>query len=140
MDPSINIDPGDAEQAYRDKVSTITSEGKRNWLYPRKPSGRLYNARTILSYFLLGFLFAGPFIRINGQPIILMNILERKFVLFGMVFWPQDFFIFAAGMIALIVFIVLFTAIFRPAVLRLGLPADHFHGDAVPQDRILDRG
>lgn len=112
MDPTINIDPGDAEQAYRDKVSTITSEGKRNWLYPRKPSGKLYNARAILSYFLLGFLFAAPFIKINGQPVILMNILERKFVLFGMVFWPQDFFIFAAGMIALIVFIVLFTAVF----------------------------
>ena len=99
-------------KGFRDSLSTISTDGSRNWLYPRKPVGWYYNVRSVLSWVLIGFLFAAPFIKINGQPIILLNILERKFVLFGTVFWTQDFFILAAGTIAFIVFIVLFTAVF----------------------------
>lgn len=99
------------EEKYRDTVSSITEDGKRNWIYAKKPSGKFYKYRTVLSWFLLGFLFLGPFITINGNPLILLNILERKFILFGLVFWPQDFYLFFLAMISLIVFIVLFTAI-----------------------------
>lgn len=109
---NLALDPSDQGQHFRDSVSTISSEGRRNWLYPRKPRGWYYQVRTVVSWLLIGFLFAGPFIKINGQPIILLNILDRKFVLFGTVFWTQDFFLFAIGMIALIIFIVLFTAIY----------------------------
>ncbi len=100
------------EFTYRDRVATIDDEGRRKWIFPKKPSGRFFAARTYLSWVLLAFLFATPFIRVNGQPMILINILERKFVLFGMVFWPQDFHIFVLIMIAVIVFIFLFTAVY----------------------------
>jgi len=100
------------EVTYRDRVATIDGEGKRKWIYPKKPSGRFFAARTYLSWALLAFLFLAPFIRINGHPMILLNVLERKFVLFGMVFWPQDFHIFVLIMIAGIVFIFLFTAVY----------------------------
>lgn len=105
------INPLTQEESYRDFVGSITEDGKRNWIYPKKPSGRFYQYRTVLSWFLLGFLFLGPFIKINGNPLILMNILERKFVLFGLVFWPQDFYLFFLAMMTIIVFVVLFTAI-----------------------------
>lgn len=105
------INPITEEESYRDFVSTITEDGKRNWIYPKKPFGRFYKYRSILSWFLLGFLFLGPFIKMNGHPIILMNILERKFVLLGVVFWPQDFYLFFLLMLSVIVFVVLFTAI-----------------------------
>ena len=69
-------------ESFRDHVSTIDSEGKRIWLYPKKPKGRFYNARTVVSVvFLLVFLII-PFIKINGEPILLFNILERKFIIF----------------------------------------------------------
>ncbi len=42
----------------------------------------------------------------------MLNVLERQFILFGAVFWPQDFFIFGIGMLTFVVFIVLFTVIF----------------------------
>jgi cytochrome c oxidase accessory protein FixG len=42
----------------------------------------------------------------------MFNIPQAKFILFGKVFWPQDFFIFGIIMITFIVFIVLFTAAF----------------------------
>lgn len=40
---------------------------------------------------------------------MLLNVLERKFILFGQVFWPQDFHLLVVSIIALIVFVILFT-------------------------------
>jgi cytochrome c oxidase accessory protein FixG len=57
-------------------------------------------------------LFSGPFLRINGKPLLLLNIIERKFIIFGSPFWPQDFYIFAFGLVTAILFVVLFTVIF----------------------------
>ena len=99
-------------EAFRDKVSTVDKEGKRIWIYPKKPAGPLTSARGVVSFLLLAFLFLAPFIRINGQPLLLFDILERRFVIFGLVFWPQDFYLFVLATLALIVFIVLFTVVF----------------------------
>lgn len=98
--------------AFRDKISTVDEEGKRNWVYPKKPKGRFYNWRKYLSYVLLVFFFGAPFIKINGEPLLMLNVIERKFVFFGQIFWPQDFYIFVIGMITFIVFIILFTVIY----------------------------
>ena len=97
---------------YRDHLATINESGKRIWVYPKKPSGRFYNARTYVSWLLLGFLFAAPFITVNGHPFMLFNFLKRNFILFGIGFGPQDFHLFFLAMITLIVFIVLFTVVF----------------------------
>ncbi|MFA0964901.1 cytochrome c oxidase accessory protein CcoG [Roseivirga sp. BDSF3-8] len=100
------------KQSYRDKISTVDAEGKRVWIYPKKPSGPYYNWRKWVSYGLLILLFAGPFLRIDGQPVLLLNILERKFIILGQVFWPQDFHLFALALIAGVVFIILFTVVY----------------------------
>ena len=105
--------PGtDAEVTFRDRVATIDDSGRRNWIYPKKPRGQFTRWRTWLSWLLLGFLFLSPFIEINGHQLVLLNVLERKFVLFGVVFWPQDFYLFVLMMIATVVFIFLFTAVY----------------------------
>ncbi|MCM8524979.1 MAG: cytochrome c oxidase accessory protein CcoG [Lentisphaeraceae bacterium] len=96
---------------FRDKVSTIGDKGKRLWIFPRKPKGRYTQARSILSWFQLIFLLSGPFIKINGNPLLMLNIIERKFVIFGQVFWPQDFYLFALLLVAFFISIILFTAI-----------------------------
>jgi len=100
------------EVTFRDRIATVDEEGKRNWIYPKKPSGNFYRWRTYVSWVLLAFLFLAPFIRINGEQLLLFNILERKFVLFGVTFWPQDFHLFVLIMIATVVFIFLFTAVY----------------------------
>lgn len=100
------------QEAFRDSVATINSEGKRNFINPKKPKGRLYNLRTWFSIAYLLIFFTLPFIKINDAPLFLFNILERKFIFFGMIFWPQDFFIFAIGFLTFIVFIILFTVVF----------------------------
>lgn len=100
------------EPTYRDRIGTIDDEGKRRWIYPKKQDGVFFRWRTWLSYFLLAFLFGAPFIKVHGEPLLLFNIIERKFIIFGLAFWPQDFYLFVLAMITGIVFIFLFTAVF----------------------------
>lgn len=100
------------KDSFRDSVSTIDKQGKRVWVFPTMPRGKLYRARTIVSMVYLLIFFSLPFVKVNGHPFFLINVLERKFILFGQIFWPQDFFIFGLGMILFIVFIALFTVVF----------------------------
>mgnify|MGYP006289356819 CR=1 FL=1 len=100
------------EKSFRDSISTIDEEGKRKWVFPKKPKGRFTKMRTWVSYFLLAFLFLAPFVRIGGQPLLQFNLLERKFILFGQIFWPQDFHLFVLSMITLVIFITLFTVVY----------------------------
>ncbi|QQT24525.1 MULTISPECIES: cytochrome c oxidase accessory protein CcoG [Sphingobacterium] len=85
---------------------------KRNWIYAKKPSGKLYNYRQWFGYSLLLFLFAAPFIKIKGEPFLMFNIIERKFSIFGNLFYPQDLHIFVFGMLIAMVCIVLFTVVY----------------------------
>lgn len=100
------------EEHFRDSIGTINEAGKRAWVYPKKPVGRFYKYRKWVSYFLLAFLLAAPFVKINGHQFLLFNVLERKFNIFGFPFWPQDFHLFVISMIIGIVFIALFTVAF----------------------------
>ena len=100
------------DEQFRDKISTVDKSGKRIWIYPKKPSGKFTNYRTWISYFYFVILFGLPFIKVNGEPFVLINILERNFIIFGIHFGPQDFYLFAIAMLILLVFIILFTVIF----------------------------
>jgi cytochrome c oxidase accessory protein FixG len=97
---------------FRDTIATVDANGKRLWIYPKKPSGTLHRWRIAVTVVLLSLLFAGPFIRISGQPFLLLNIFERRFVILGQAFWPQDFFLLAITLITFFVFIILFTVVF----------------------------
>jgi cytochrome c oxidase accessory protein FixG len=100
------------QQQFRDKLANVDKKGKRLWIFPKKPKGNLYNYRTWFSWFLMALMFSGPFLKLNGKPLLLLNVLERKFIIFGMVFWPQDLNLFALLMLTFILFIILFTVVF----------------------------
>jgi polyferredoxin len=103
-----NLDP----ENFRDSLGTVRSDGKRNWIYPKKVSGIFYKWRTYLSWVLLAILFAGPFIQVDDRPYMLFNIFERKFIIFGAAFWPQDTHILIFLLLIFFVFVILFTAVF----------------------------
>jgi cytochrome c oxidase accessory protein FixG len=100
------------DEQFRDEISTVDKSGKRIWIYPKKPFGKFTNYRIWLSYLYFLILFGLPFIKVNGEPFILINILERNFILFGLHFGPQDFYLFAIAMLIFLVFIILFTVVF----------------------------
>jgi cytochrome c oxidase accessory protein FixG len=99
-------------ESFRDSIATVDKEGKRQWVYAKKVSGKWFNRRQIIAYSLLALLFVGPFIKINGEPILMLNIIERKFVILGQIFWPEDSYLFAIGMLAFVVLIIVFTVVF----------------------------
>lgn len=97
---------------FRDTISIVKDDGKRKWISPKKPKGKFYTIRNIFSFFLLALLFGMPFVKIKGHPFMLLNILERKFIIFGIIFVPQDFYLFGLLMISLFVSLFLVTAVY----------------------------
>ncbi len=100
------------EKGYRDQISTVDNSGKRVWIYPKKPKGKFYNYRKYVSYILLTILFGLPFLSYNGKPLVLLNVLETEFIIFGIYFSPQDFHLFVIAMLIGIIFIALFTVVY----------------------------
>ncbi len=97
---------------FRDRIVTVDKEGERVWVFPKMPKGKLYNYRRVVAYSLLLFLYLAPHLKINGEPLIFLNFIGRKFVLFGSTFYPQDFHLLVLSFITLLVFIILFTVVY----------------------------
>jgi cytochrome c oxidase accessory protein FixG len=114
------------DQSFRDSIATVNAQGKRNFLFPKKPKGKLYNLRTMATVLYLAVFFTLPFIKVNGEPLFLFHVIERKFIFFGQIFWPQDFFIFAIGLLTFIVFICVFTVVFGRAFCGWACPQTIF--------------
>jgi len=113
-------------ESFRDSLATVDKEGHRKWVYAWKPKGRLYTIRTWLSYLYFIMFFGLPFVKINGRPLFMFNIPQGKFIVFGKIFWPQDFFIFGLAMVTFIFFIILFTAAFGRLFCGWACPQTNF--------------
>jgi cytochrome c oxidase accessory protein FixG len=113
-DKGQRIPPGKAaeNEKFRDSISIVTKSGGRHWIFPKQTHGFYTRLRSILSGILLLILFATPFVRINGHPFMLFNIVERKFIIAGTIFGPHDFYLLGLAVITAIVFVVLFTVVF----------------------------
>ncbi len=98
--------------SFRDSIGTAEQSGERKWVFPKKPKGKLTDYRNIVGYLLLIIFIITPFIKINGNPLLKIDILNREFFILGNVFYPQDFFILTFGIITGLVFIILFTVIY----------------------------
>src|SRR4051794_8493693 len=103
----------EAEQhdTFRNELASVGVDGRRRWIYARQPAGRWYRARTAVSVVLLAFLFSAPFVTVGGQPLVMLNVLERKFVLLGVVFPPQDLYLVVVIALAALVTLLLVTVI-----------------------------
>jgi cytochrome c oxidase accessory protein FixG len=99
---------------FRNKLGIIKKDGSRSWVFAKKPQGKYYNYRTFLSWFLLAFLLFAPtpLMNINGNQFLMFNFFTREFFIFSVPFFPQDFYLFAIGMVVSIIFIVLFTVVY----------------------------
>jgi cytochrome c oxidase accessory protein FixG len=86
-------------------------KGKSSKIYPKKPSGRYHQYRIWVAVFLLLVFFSGPFIKVGSQPLFLLNFFDRKFIILGSVFWPHDTYLLFFVLLALVLFIILFTVL-----------------------------
>jgi cytochrome c oxidase accessory protein FixG len=113
-------------EEFRDRIATVDESGKRKWVFAYKPKGKFYSIRTALSFLYFIVFFGLPFIHIDGRPLFLFNVPQAKFIIFGKVFWPQDFFIFGITMITFIFFIILFTTAFGRLFCGWACPQTNF--------------
>lgn len=97
---------------FRDHIGTAEQDGRRKWLYPKRPKGRFHRARLWVTAVLLVVMFGGPFVKLNGNPLLMINVVERMFSVLGVIFWPQDNLIFALGFLLFLTGIAVFTAAF----------------------------
>src|SRR5512140_1751771 len=97
---------------FRDHISTADAEGRRKWVYPKKQDGRFFRARRWVSWVLLVVMFGGPFVKLHGYPLLMINVVERNFSVLGVLFWPQDNLVFALGFLLFLTGIAVFTAAF----------------------------
>ena len=67
-------------------------------VYPREVSGRFARLRTLSAWGLLGVFYMFPWIEWSDRQAVLFDLPARKFFIFGLVFWPQDF-IFLTGLL-----------------------------------------
>ncbi|MGC5745836.1 cytochrome c oxidase accessory protein CcoG [Chryseobacterium sp. NFX27] len=99
-------------ETFRNSVGTMDETGKRKWVFPRKPKGKYTNYRNYASFLMLAIFFGLPFVKINGNPFLLINVIDRRFFILGQPFYLQDFFILALGAVTSVIFVMLFTVVF----------------------------
>jgi cytochrome c oxidase accessory protein FixG len=69
-------------------------------VYPREVQGRFARARTLAVWVLLGIYYLLPWFEMHGRQAVLFDLRARKFYVFALVMWPQDF-IFLTGLLVL---------------------------------------
>lgn len=68
----------------------IRHDGTRRVIHPADVHGRFNTARKALFYILVAFMLSLPWIKINGNPAVLLDIAARRFFIFGGTFNAQD--------------------------------------------------
>ena len=73
-----------------DSVTTINEDGSHFTLHPADVSGRFTIARRVVALLILSVYLALPWININGHPAVFLDVVERRFHLFGLTFLARD--------------------------------------------------
>ncbi|MGE3759240.1 MAG: cytochrome c oxidase accessory protein CcoG [Pseudobdellovibrionaceae bacterium] len=113
---------------FRNRLATIDRSGGRIQLFPAEVRGFWRTRRNWVQGFLILFFLCLPWIKINGEPTVLVDFQRKVFIFFGLEFWAHDgfyvFFLLAFAAVGL----ALLTALFGRA----------WCGWACPQTVFLD--
>lgn len=96
-------------------MPTLNQDGSRHWIRPKPSHGRWWERRRIVAYALMLVFFAVPHLRVGGQPLFLMDLPHRTFILMGYTFLPTDTLLLMLVMASGVVGIFLITALFGRA-------------------------
>ncbi len=80
-------------------------------VYPRDVSGRYDRLRKVAVFWLLGMYYLFPWLSWDGRQAVLFDLPARKFHVFGLTFWPQDFSLLAILLIVLALTLFFVTAL-----------------------------
>lgn len=80
-------------------------------IYPREIAGRFNRLRVIAAWVLMGLFYVVAWLRIDGQQLVLFDLPARKFHVFGLTFWPQDFLLLTVLLVMAALALFFFTAL-----------------------------
>ncbi len=84
---------------------------KHKKVYPRGIDGRFSRLRLLGMTVLLGLFYSVAWLSWDGRQAVLLDLPARKFYIFGLTFWPQDFFFFAWLLVIAALSLFFFTAL-----------------------------
>lgn len=80
------------------KAKTVQNQGEENSsyakhkkIYSKEAKGRFATLRIWAVFALLGLFYGIPWLQWDGRQAVLFDLPARKFYIFGMTLWPQDF-------------------------------------------------
>ena len=94
------------------EVAIVRMYAAREEIYPREVQGRYASLRWFFVWATQLLFYGLPWLNWNGRQAVLFDLGARKFYIFGIVLWPQDFIYLAALLIISAYSLFLFTAIF----------------------------
>lgn len=109
---SNRISATEIHDALPEEIQELDLYQKREKIYTRKIQGFFQRIRLFTGWPLLISYFLLPWVQWNGRQSILFDLTTRKFYVFGITFWPQDFFLLALALIISAFALFLFTTLF----------------------------
>ena len=80
-------------------------------IYPREVKGRFATLRNLSVWVLLGLFYGMAWLHWNGRQAVLFDLPARKFYIFGLTLWPQDFIYLSWLLIIAALSLFFFTAV-----------------------------
>lgn len=103
-------------------LSTLNADGTRFWIDPKLSRGRFLHRRRIVGYTLIALFVILPFVRINGRPAFLLDLVARELSVFGAVFRPSDGFLLMLLGLTIVLLVFYITALFGRVWCGWGCP------------------
>jgi cytochrome c oxidase accessory protein FixG len=92
-------------------LPTLNADGTRNRIRPRLYGGRILRARRVVGWALMALFIGLPFVRVGGQPALLLDVIHRRFSFFGHTYFATDGVLLMLLMLSIFVAVVLTTAL-----------------------------
>src|SRR5262252_4183520 len=128
-------------QAPERVLPTLNPDGTRRWLRPRPSPGRWLHARRLTAYVLMIIFMVAPLVRIGGRPLILLDLPQRRFTLFGTTFLSTETVLFMLLFLGGLIGIFLVTATLGRAWCGWACPQTVYLEFLFrPVERLLERG
>jgi cytochrome c oxidase accessory protein FixG len=119
---AVTLDAFHTEQQNEQVLSTLNRDGSRRWLDPKLSKGRFLTGRRAVAYFLIALFTLLPYLRMNGKPMVLLDLASRRFTLFGYTFLPTDTLLLMLLMVMIFVTVFMVTAVFGRVWCGWGCP------------------
>lgn len=93
-------------------LATLEDDGRRRWLRPKPSPGAWWRRRVAVAWALIALYTVVPWIKVAGMPMVLLDVVDRKFVFFGSVFRPTETLLFGVLFLSVFTGFFLLTALF----------------------------